>query len=170
VTFPERSAHVYPVESSPPPSVLWCTTNLSSPQSYELSSLSRVSSWRAHWLDRSHSSATCPVSDFSGPLQGRGIIMEPREEWDDRSARVRRSLLHMGHPHTKSKIEIDGRPFHITRNLEWALRHLRLPRKEVRLWADSICVYLDRSRTKYCWKLRCWPLFYEDVCSTPHRT
>jgi hypothetical protein len=37
-------------------------------------------------------------------------------------------------------MELDGRPFHITRNLELALRHLRLERKERRLWADSLCI------------------------------
>jgi hypothetical protein len=48
-----------------------------------------------------------------------------------------------GNPIPKSKIEIDGRPFEITRNLELALRHLRLQRTELRLWADSICINQD---------------------------
>ena len=43
----------------------------------------------------------------------------------------------------KSEIEIDGRPFEITRNLELALRYLRLQRTELRLWADSISINQD---------------------------
>ena len=48
-----------------------------------------------------------------------------------------------GNPVPKSTISIDGRPFEITKNLELALRHLRLQRKELRLWADSICINQD---------------------------
>jgi len=40
----------------------------------------------------------------------------------------------------KSLIEIDGRQFHVTKNLELALRHLRSQRSLVRLWADSLCI------------------------------
>lgn len=40
----------------------------------------------------------------------------------------------------KSRIEIDGRPFHITSNLHTALQHLRSQRTEVRIWADSLCI------------------------------
>ncbi len=40
----------------------------------------------------------------------------------------------------KTRIEIDGRPFHITSNLHTALQHLRSQRKEVRIWADSLCI------------------------------
>lgn len=45
-----------------------------------------------------------------------------------------------GSPKPQAKIEIDGRPFYITQNLDLALRHLRLRRKELKLWADSICI------------------------------
>lgn len=45
-----------------------------------------------------------------------------------------------GDPLPKAKIEIDGRPFHITQNLERALRHLRASRIAVKLWADSLCI------------------------------
>lgn len=45
-----------------------------------------------------------------------------------------------GSPLPQGRIEIDGRPFHITQNLELALRHLRAPRTVVRLWADSLCI------------------------------
>ena len=45
-------------------------------------------------------------------------------------------------------IEIDGRQFYITRNLELALRYLRLQRKELRLWADSICVDQDNIKER----------------------
>lgn len=40
----------------------------------------------------------------------------------------------------RSRIEIDGRQFHITKNLEQALRQLRQQRGSVRLWADSLCI------------------------------
>lgn len=43
----------------------------------------------------------------------------------------------------KSRIEIDGRYFYVTKNLEQALRHLRLQRTTVRLWADSLCINQD---------------------------
>ncbi|KAH6717931.1 heterokaryon incompatibility protein-domain-containing protein [Leptodontidium sp. MPI-SDFR-AT-0119] len=42
-------------------------------------------------------------------------------------------------------ISIDGRPFNITPNLHTALQHLRSPRTETRLWADSLCI--DQSST-----------------------
>jgi hypothetical protein len=45
-----------------------------------------------------------------------------------------------GSPKPQAKIEIDGRPFYITKNLELALRHLRSRRMELKLWADSICI------------------------------
>jgi hypothetical protein len=40
----------------------------------------------------------------------------------------------------KSRIEIDGRHFQVTKNLECSLRHLRLERSVTRLWADSVCI------------------------------
>jgi hypothetical protein len=48
-----------------------------------------------------------------------------------------------GNPIPKSEIEIDGRPFEITKNLDLALRHLRPQRTELRLWADSISINQD---------------------------
>ncbi|KAH7370541.1 heterokaryon incompatibility protein-domain-containing protein [Rhexocercosporidium sp. MPI-PUGE-AT-0058] len=42
-------------------------------------------------------------------------------------------------------ISIDGRPFNITPNLHLALTHLRSPRTETRLWADSLSI--DQSST-----------------------
>ena len=49
----------------------------------------------------------------------------------------------------RCQMAIDGQPFEVTTNLDLALRHLRLPRKDLRLWADSLCLYLDRHQTKY---------------------
>lgn len=43
----------------------------------------------------------------------------------------------------RPRIEIDGRHFHVTKNLEQALRHLRLQRTNVRLWVDSLCINQD---------------------------
>jgi len=61
-----------------------------------------------------------------------------------------------GDPHPQSRIEIDGRPFYITSNLELALRHLRLQRKELRLWADSIAInqYDIDERNKHVRQMR----------------
>lgn len=53
-----------------------------------------------------------------------------------------------GSPLPRSTIEIDGRPFEITRNLELALRYLRLPRNELRLWADGICINQDDTQER----------------------
>ena len=50
----------------------------------------------------------------------------------------------------KALIEVDGRPFHIARNLELTLTHLRDPVKKLRLQANSIYVnqadFEDRNR------------------------
>ena len=37
-------------------------------------------------------------------------------------------------------IVCDGKPFHTTRNLDAALRHLRHPEDSIMLWADQICI------------------------------
>lgn len=37
-------------------------------------------------------------------------------------------------------ITIDGRPFKITTSTPHSSQHLRSPRKEVHLWADSLCI------------------------------
>jgi Heterokaryon incompatibility protein (HET) len=47
-----------------------------------------------------------------------------------------------------------------TRSLDGALRALRARNIE-RVWADAICIYVDRSRSKYRRNLRIKPLFRE---------
>ena len=48
----------------------------------------------------------------------------------------------------------------ITSNCVGALRQLRHPHEFLALWIDSICLYLDRYRTKYRGNLRLGPLFF----------
>jgi hypothetical protein len=40
----------------------------------------------------------------------------------------------------KIPIKLDGRGFHVTSNLESALRYLRYPQVARRLWVDAICI------------------------------
>jgi hypothetical protein len=45
-----------------------------------------------------------------------------------------------GDPETTSPITLHGKPHHITKNLEVALRHLRYPERERTLWVDALCI------------------------------
>jgi hypothetical protein len=53
-------------------------------------------------------------------------------------------------PQNRGNIMLFGHRHEITKNLESALRHLRFEDKERIIWVDSLCIYLDRPRTKYC--------------------
>jgi hypothetical protein len=66
-----------------------------------------------------------------------------------------------GDPFTTAPILLDGIEFPITVNLESALRHFRLEEKSRLLWADAICLYVDRYQRKYHRNLRFGPLFSE---------
>jgi hypothetical protein len=57
-------------------------------------------------------------------------------------------------------IFLNEEPFPVTPNCASALKHLR---GELSFWVDSICIYLDRYRTKCCRNLRFEPLFCEGV-------
>jgi hypothetical protein len=70
-----------------------------------------------------------------------------------------------GDPKATLPITLHGKPHHITKNLEVALRHLRYPERERTLWVDALCIYLDRHRTKCHRNLRFEPQFCEGVGS-----
>jgi hypothetical protein len=106
----------------------------------------RIPSYTYKPLDKPSESirlvALQPSPFISSPIQCRVIEtswVEEKSETSHLKGFVALSYT-WGSPHPKSTISIDGRPFEITRNLEKALRHLRLPRTELRLWADSICI------------------------------
>jgi hypothetical protein len=48
-----------------------------------------------------------------------------------------------GSNHLLRSIVLNDTPFHITRNLEIALRHLRLPHTSRQVWIDAICINQD---------------------------
>jgi hypothetical protein len=45
-----------------------------------------------------------------------------------------------GSNHSRRSISLNDTPFHITKNLEVALRHLRLPYTSRQVWIDAICI------------------------------
>jgi hypothetical protein len=53
-----------------------------------------------------------------------------------------------GDPNSTSPITRHGKPHHITKNLDVALRHLRYPERERTLWADALCIYSYRTAMK----------------------
>ncbi|KAE9379847.1 hypothetical protein N431DRAFT_290151, partial [Stipitochalara longipes BDJ] len=48
-----------------------------------------------------------------------------------------------GSNHLRRSIELENTPFYVTKNLEIALRHLRLPHIPRQLWIDAICINQD---------------------------
>jgi hypothetical protein len=86
-----------------------------------------------------------PAPFLTSPIRCRVIeTVWSREKFESSALKGFVALSYTwGNPIPKSEIEIDGRPFEITRNLELALRHLRRQRTELRLWADSICINQD---------------------------
>jgi hypothetical protein len=56
-------------------------------------------------------------------------------------------------------VSVDGKRLQITASLECALRHIRDSRRVHHVWADGVCLYVDRYRTKYRGNLRLGPLF-----------
>jgi hypothetical protein len=60
-------------------------------------------------------------------------------------------------------IRLCGQPFHVTVNLESALRNLRQTDRPSILWVDALCTYSNRSRIKHRRNLRFEPLFSEGV-------
>src|SRR5207253_5819195 len=67
---------------------------------------------------------------------------------------------------TKKEIVLDNKTFAISENLASALKAVRshfMPKwaddSRLRMWADAICMYPDRHRTKYCRNLRFEPPF-----------
>ena len=60
-----------------------------------------------------------------------------------------------GDPTDKTDIICDKKSLSITVSLRDVLQRVRLADSIWFLWADGICIYLDRRRTKYLRKLRC---------------
>ncbi|TVY82833.1 Heterokaryon incompatibility protein 6 OR allele [Lachnellula suecica] len=83
-----------------------------------------------------------PAPSPTSPVQCRVIETTWRAEERRKADRGGYTALSYtwGDATRQSQIELDGRPFDITRNLELALRHIRSEREEKRLWVDSLCI------------------------------
>jgi hypothetical protein len=66
-----------------------------------------------------------------------------------------------GNPEDTLPILCNGRSFKITANLNAAFIRVRYSNRPRILWADAVCIYQDRYRTKCCRNLRSKPLFCE---------
>jgi hypothetical protein len=67
-----------------------------------------------------------------------------------------------GDPANTTMIELDGNEdFKVTKNAALALHDFRSSVQFTHIWADSICIYQDRYRTKCCRNLRFEPQFCE---------
>ena len=62
-----------------------------------------------------------------------------------------------------AQVSCAGQTLRITAALRNVLRSVRLPDTQRTLWADSICIYPGRHRTKYRRNLRVEPPFYKGV-------
>jgi len=94
------------------------------------------------------------------PLRGRLIVLNL-----DRIQRKKITYEAVsyvwGCPNLSEKIQTPEGDIAVTNSLFLALRRLRHPHQYRLLWADAICIYLDRHRTKYRGNLRLGPLFSE---------
>jgi hypothetical protein len=45
-----------------------------------------------------------------------------------------------GDPDVSISIRLEGKHFHVTTNLESALRHIRFPDRERIMWIDAVCI------------------------------
>jgi Heterokaryon incompatibility protein (HET) len=59
-----------------------------------------------------------------------------------------------GSPNDTSMVHVDGQPLAVYANLKVALSSVRNSKSPLLLWVDARCIYLDRSRIKYCRNLR----------------
>lgn len=64
-------------------------------------------------------------------------------------------------------IRVNGQMHGITSNLEVALRHLQHERRDLVLWVDSICLYVDQHEAEYHQNLRVGPLFSDGFPFAP---
>jgi hypothetical protein len=68
-----------------------------------------------------------------------------------------------GPPEPQYEIQVNQRSFHLRENLYQFLSNLTASEQRSTYWADAVCIYPDRYRTKYCRNLRVNPLIYEGV-------
>jgi len=81
-----------------------------------------------------------PCPDVSAPLEGK-LVSTTLEEYDNSILDHYTALSYVwGDSKDKRMAFIDGKPLQITATLDSALRHVRHPKGELKMWADGICI------------------------------
>lgn len=84
-----------------------------------------------------------PSSELSNPIQC-SLITTTLLEYDNNVVYHYIALSYVWGDQNRRAISIDGKRFDITATLESALRHIRDPKSQLIIWADGICLYVDR--------------------------